>query len=63
MSFRSFTKKEEDVTVLDMLLTGVDVTCETMEASMMMSCILVLDDNDAEDGFDEDGLEAAAAMC
>ena len=63
MSFRSFTKKEEDVTVLDMLLPGVDVACETMEAYMMMSCILVLDDNDAEDGFDEDGLEAAAAMC
>ena len=29
---------------------------------MVMSGVLVLDDNDSEDGFGEDGLEAAAAV-
>ena len=46
ISFRSFAKEEEAVTVLGMLLAGVDVACKTMEASMMTSGVLVLNDDD-----------------
>ena len=63
MSFSSFAKEEEAGTVLETSLAGVDVACETMEVSVMMSGVLVLDDDDKEDGFDEDGLEAVAAVC
>ena len=63
MSFRSFAKEEDTVTVLEMSLDGVDVACKPMEAYVMTSGVLVLDDNDDEDGFDEDVLEAATAVC
>ena len=46
---------------LERLLTGADVACNTMEAYMVTSDVVSSNDNDQEDGFDEEGLEAAAA--
>ena len=54
MSFSSFAKEKEAVTVLEMSLAGVDVAYKTMEAYVITSGVLVLDDE--EDGLDEDGL-------
>ena len=50
------------MTTLEMSLTGADVVCDMMEASVVASGILVLDDDHGEDGFVEDGLEAEAAV-
>ena len=50
------------MTALEMLLARVDLVCETMEASMMTSGVAVLDVNNNEDRFENDGLEAAAAV-
>ena len=50
------------MTVLETSLTGADVVYDTMEASVVASGVLVLDDDNEEDGFDEDGLEAETAV-
>ena len=50
------------MTELETLLTGANGVCDTMDASVVGSDVLVLDNDREEDGFDEDGLEAEAAV-
>ena len=47
---------------LETLLTGADGVCDTMEASVVASGVLVLDDDNKEDGCDKDGLETEEAV-
>ena len=50
------------MTALETSLTGADAVCHMMEACVVASGVLVLDDNNEEDGFDREGLEAEAAV-
>ena len=49
------------MTALERLLTGVEVI-DMIEASVVASGVLVCDDDNKEDGFDEEGFEAEAAV-
>ena len=60
MSFKSFAR--EDVTVLDVTFAGVDAVCKIREASATLSGVVVFEEDNEEDGFDKDGLEAATAV-
>ena len=48
--------------MLERLITGAEVICDTIEASVVASGVLVCDDNDEENGFDKEGFEAEAAV-
>ena len=50
------------MTALETLLTRADVICNTMEASVVASGVLVLDDDDELDGFNKYGLESEVAV-
>ena len=47
---------------MDITLAGVDAVCEMIETSVMPSGVEAFEEDDDEDGFDKDGLEAAAVV-
>ena len=49
------------MTVLERSLTEAEVVCDTIEASIVASCVLVCDDDNEEEGFDKEGFEVEAA--
>ena len=60
MSFKSFAR--EDITVLDVTVAGVDAVWKMMKALVMPSGVVAFEEGDEDDGFDKNGLEAAAAV-
>ena len=63
ISFKSAAREEEDVTALDASLAGMEGVCKMMEASVALSGVVAFKEDDEDDGYDKDGLKAAAAMC
>ena len=55
MYFTSFAS--EDVTVWDVTVAGVNVSCEMMGSFGTLSGVVISKEDNEEDGLDEDGME------